>query len=125
MTREYLAKSMKKRITEGKRVDTLAKQMKASYAVALARHGESGMRGENIDLLQYQLPELRKEVKSLTQGEDPWYDVLGVWDQDTAADWATRSTLIGDLMISPDWIEGPKFKIQNWRRRNGQKTYLG
>ena len=28
------------------------------------------------------------------------------------ADWATRSTLTGDLMISPDWIEGPKlFKL--------------
>ena len=25
------------------------------------------------------------------------------------ADWVTRSTLTGDLMISPDWIEGPKF----------------
>ena len=25
------------------------------------------------------------------------------------ADWATRSTLTFDLMISPDWIKGPKF----------------
>ena len=25
------------------------------------------------------------------------------------ADWATRSTLTCDLLISPDWIKGPKF----------------
>ena len=80
VTREYLAKSMQKRIEAGERVDTMAKQMKASYAVTLACHGQNDMSGEDIDLLEYQLPRLRDEARSLTKGESLWCDVLGEWE---------------------------------------------
>ena len=45
------------------------------------------------------------EIQTLTESGE-WRFVPGTQNP---ADWATRSTLTGDLMISPDWIEGPKF----------------
>ena len=44
-------------------------------------------------------------IQTLTESGD-WRFVPGTQNP---ANWATRSTLTGDLMISPDWIEGPKF----------------
>ena len=59
------------------------------------------------------------EIQTLKESGE-WRFVPGTQNP---ADWATGSTLSGDLMISPDWIEGPKFfKLEN---RNGLKTYLG
>ena len=44
------------------------------------------------------------EIQTLTESGE-WRFVPGT---QYPADWVTRSTLTGDLMISPDWIEGPK-----------------
>jgi len=93
-TMKYLSDALGNRLSRSARVDTLARQMKSSYAMLLSQVEVDTQDKYESELASKQLATLRAEAQEASQGEALWYDLIADWPQDLAVDLGTAWNLL-------------------------------
>jgi len=100
----YIRSSIRLRLDKDLRVDTFAKQIKASYSVMIAKYGDSKMDHVEKELLSKQISELEAEVTKVCEGEVPWFRYISHWDQDKQIDMGTAWNLLPAPQVVPELL---------------------
>jgi len=96
---DYVSYVIDYRIREGKRLDSIASQMKKSYAVALAMYSEEGVEVTEVD--REQAESLKLEADGVSEGEKKWYDVFSTWPAKLAVDIGTVWNVLPGVDADP------------------------
>jgi hypothetical protein len=120
----YIRNSIRARVDNGSRLDTLAKQIKSSYAIAIAKYGGDEIDDQERELLKHQLPILKEEADKLCDGEEPWYKIIERWPQEAQIDMGTAWNFLPPPQIIPDLLSDTMKRKTN-APREGDREALG
>nr|QGA70919.1 RNA-dependent RNA polymerase [Nackenback virus] len=106
----YTIRAMKARFDNNRRCDSLAKQMKESYAVLLAKVGSKEAEGLN------QVSQIKASANQTCEGEDPFYEILLEGDPTIAVDIGTYWNVLPAPDADPELMNDRLKRVMNCKR---------